>query len=175
MNTAITLDRRTAAIFYSDVVGYSRLMGADEIGTISALRATLNTIALPAIQNSNGRLIQVAGDAILAEFPGAPSAVDCAVNIQRRLAERNVGIDPERRIEFRIGVNYGEILADEERVFGDTVNVAARLEAHTKELGRPILIDENTRGGLNGDIGVEPQGELLLKGKTQPVNVYAVA
>src|SRR3954452_24191220 len=175
MNTAITLDRRTAAIFYSDVVGYSRLMGADEIGTISALRATLNTIALPAIQNSSGRLIQVAGDAILAEFPGAPSAVDCAVNIQRRLAERNVGIDPERRIEFRIGVNYGEILADEERIFGDTVNVAARLEGIAEPGGLAISRKVLETITDRKDLVFESLGERRLKKIAQPGEVFRLA
>src|ERR1044072_6214938 len=99
MSTAITLDRRTAAIFYSDVVGYSRLMGADEIGTISALRTTLGTIALPAIRDAGGRVVQVGGDAIGAESSGGPSAFNCAVTVRPRLAERNIGIDPERRIE----------------------------------------------------------------------------
>ena len=104
MTTAITLDRRMAAIYYSDVAGYSRLMGADEIGTISALRSAYSAIVEPAISDAGGRLVQIAGDAVLAEFSEPGDAVDCAVMIQRRLGERNVGIDPERRIEFRIGI-----------------------------------------------------------------------
>jgi adenylate cyclase len=175
MSSAITLDRRTAAIFYSDVVGYSRLMGADEIGTISALRTTLGTIALPAIQEGKGRLVQVAGDAILAEFPGAPAAVDCAVTIQRRLAERNIGIDPERRIEFRIGVNYGEIIGEEDRIFGDTVNIAARLEGIAEPGGLAISRKVLETISDRKDLVFESLGERRLKNISHPVEVFRLA
>ena len=174
MSTAITLDRRMAAIYYSDVAGYSRLMGADEIGTISALRGTFSAIVEPAIREA-GRLVQIAGDAVLAEFAEPGDAVDCAVLIQRRLAERNRGIDPERRIEFRIGVNYGEILCQGESIFGDTVNVAARLEGIAEPGG--LAISRKVYEAIAGrrDLVFETLGERRLKNIVRPVEVFRLS
>ena len=175
MTTAITLDRRMAAIYYSDVAGYSRLMGADEVGTISALRSAYSAIVEPAIRDGGGRLVQIAGDAVLAEFGEPGDAVDCAVVIQRRLGERNVGIDPERRIEFRIGINYGEILCQGESIFGDTVNVAARLEGIAEPGG--LAVSRKVYESIAGrrDLVFETLGERRLKNIVRPVEVFRLA
>jgi adenylate cyclase len=175
MTGTITLDRRTAAIFYSDVVGYSRLMGADEIGTIGALRSAFSTIVQPTIDETDGRLVQIAGDAVLAEFASAAAAVDCAVAVQRRIAERNIGIDPDRRIEFRIGVNFGEIVVQGDSIFGDTVNVAARLEGIAEPGG--LAISRRVYDAIveRRELAFESIGERRLKNIARPVEVFRLA
>jgi adenylate cyclase len=173
-NLTITLDRRRAAVFAADVAGYSRLMGADEIGTISALKNMFSAVMEPMIQEAGGRVVKIAGDAVLAEFGAAPSAVNCAVEIQRKIAERNTAIDPERRIEFRIGVNVGEIVAQGEDIFGDTVNVASRLEGISEPGGLAIsrrVMDTLTETAL----AFESLGERRLKNIAQPVEVFRLA
>ncbi|HVM85123.1 MAG TPA: tetratricopeptide repeat protein [Candidatus Binatia bacterium] len=175
MTSAITLDRRSAAIFYSDVVGYSRLMGADEIGTIGALRNAFSAIVEPAIRAADGRLVQIAGDAVLAEFSAAASAVDCALAIQRGLAERNADVDPERRIQFRIGVNYGEIVGHGESIFGDTVNIAARIEGIAEPGGLAISRRVYDAIAERDDLAFESMGERRLKNILKPVEVFRLA
>ncbi len=119
--------RRLAAILAADIAGYSALMGADEAGTVRDLKGH-QTVILPMVSEHSGRIVDTAGDGILAEFPSVVNAVECALAIQRAMAERNATIAPDRRMQFRIGVNLGDVIHDEARVYGDGVNIAARLE-----------------------------------------------
>src|SRR5919106_868337 len=123
-----TVERRLAAILAADMVGYSRLMEADETGTLARLKTHRLELIDPAIAKNKGRLIKTAGDGMLVEFQSVVDAVACAVEIQRRMARRSADVAPDRRIEFRIGINLGDIILDEDDIFGDGVNVAARLQ-----------------------------------------------
>ena len=120
--------RRLTAILAADVAVYSRLMGADEEGTHERLKAHLGELINPKIGEHRGRIVKNTGDGFLADFPSVVDAVRCAVEVQRGLSERNAGIPPEKRIEFRIGINLGDVIVEEHDIFGDGVNVAARLE-----------------------------------------------
>ena len=120
--------RKLAAILAADVAGYSRLMGADEEGTLALLKAHRSELWNPAIKGHRGRIANTAGDSILTEFASVIDAVTCAIAIQRSMLERNSKVAPDRRIEFRIGINLGEVMRDGADIFGDGVNVAARLE-----------------------------------------------
>jgi adenylate cyclase len=124
-----SLERRLAAILAADVVGYSRLMGIDEIGTLRGLKAIRRELADPAVAAHHGRVVKTTGDGILIEFPSVVDAVACAVAIQRGMVTRNAGVSEDKRIVFRIGINVGDIIIDEGDIFGDGVNIAARLEA----------------------------------------------
>jgi class 3 adenylate cyclase len=121
--------RRLAAIVSVDVAGYSRLMGRDESGTLAALKAHRRELIDPKIAEYGGRIVKATGDGLLLEFPSVVEAVRCAVDVQRGMAERNAGVPAERRIEFRVGINVGDIIIDGEDIYGDGVNVAARLQA----------------------------------------------
>ena len=122
--------RRLAAILAADVAGYSRLMGADEEGTHERLKgAPLGELIDPKIAEHRGRIVKNTGDGFLAEFASVVDAVQCAVEMQRGMAERNAAIPPEKRIEFRVGINLGDVIAEPNDIYGDGVNVAARLEA----------------------------------------------
>jgi adenylate cyclase len=121
--------RRLTAILAADVAGYSRLMGADEEGTHERLKAHLRELIEPKITEHRGRIVKNTGDGFLAEFASVVDAVRCAVEMQQGMAERNAGTAPEKRIEFRGGINLGDVIAEEHDIFGDGVNVAARLEA----------------------------------------------
>ena len=123
------VERRLAAILAVDVAGYSRLMGQSEEGTLAALRAHRQELGDPKIAEHRGRIVKTTGDGLLAEFASVVDAVRCAVEIQREMTGRNAPVPPERRIEFRIGVNLGDIIVEDGDIFGDSVNVAARLEA----------------------------------------------
>src|SRR5262249_50645324 len=120
--------RRLTAILAADVAGYSRLMGADEEGTHERLQGHLRELIEPKIAQHRGRIVKNTGDGFLAEFASVVDAVRCAVEMQREMAERNVGTLPERRIEFRMGINLGDVIAETNDIFGDGVNVAVRLE-----------------------------------------------
>src|SRR5215831_18449216 len=121
--------RRLAALLAADVAGYSRLMGADEEGTHERLKAHLAELVSPQIEEHRGRLVKNTGDGFLAEFASVVDAVRCAVEVQRGMTDRNVGMPPDKRIEFRVGINLGDVIAEGDDIFGDGVNVAARLEA----------------------------------------------
>src|SRR5215467_1913681 len=124
--------RRLAAILAADIAGYSALMGADEEATVRDLKAHQRVI-LPIIGEHGGRIIDTAGDGILAEFASVMNAMRCALAIQDTMRKRNEGVEPTRRMQFRIGINQGDIVHDDARIYGDGVNIAARLEA----LARP--------------------------------------
>src|SRR6476620_1806056 len=121
--------RRLAAILAADVAGYSRLMGIDEEGTLAALKALRRELADPKIKEHHGRIVKTTGDGLLIEFASIVDAVRCAVEVQREMAERNADVPLGRRIEFRMGINLGDIIKDGRDTYGDGVNVAARLEA----------------------------------------------
>ncbi len=123
------VERRLAAILSADVVGYSRLMGADEEGTLAALMAHRERLIDPAIAEHRGRIVKTTGDGILAEFASVVDAVRCAVEVQEGMAARTAGQPEDRRIVFRIGVNLGDVIVDGDDIHGDGVNVAARLES----------------------------------------------
>src|SRR5437870_11250871 len=123
------VQRRLAAILAADVAGYSRLMGEDEEGTLAALKAIRRELGDPKVKEHRGRIVKTTGDGLLVEFASVVDAVRCAVELQREMALRNDGVPKERRIEFRIGINLGDIIIDGDDIYGDGVKVAARLEA----------------------------------------------
>jgi len=130
--------RRLTAILAADVAGYSRLMGADEEGTHERLRSHLRELIEPKIAEHRGRIVKNTGDGFLAEFASVVDAVRCAVEVQRGMAERDQATPASERIEFRIGINLGDVIVEGEDIFGDGVNIAARLEAlRTLRLSRP--------------------------------------
>src|SRR3981189_999669 len=124
-----SLERRLAAILAADVAGYSRLMGSDEVATLRAFKAHRRELVDPNIARHHGRIVKTTGDGMLAEFASIVDAVGCAVSIQRGMIDRNRAVPDEKRIVFRIGINVGDIIIDGDDIFGDGVNVAARLEA----------------------------------------------
>jgi class 3 adenylate cyclase len=124
-----TVQRRLAAILAADVVGYGRLMSIDEIRTLEALKAHRRELADPAIAAHRGRIVKTTGDGALVEFASVVDAVECAVVIQRSMVSRNASVAEDRRVIFRIGINVGDIIIDGDDIFGDGVNIAARLEA----------------------------------------------
>jgi adenylate cyclase len=121
------IERRLSAILAADVAGFSWLMGVDEEGTHAQLRAHQRALTEPKIHQHHGRIVKTTGDGMLVEFAGVVDAVRCAIDIQRGMAERNAGIPPDRQMAFRIGVNVGDIIVEDGDIFGDGVNVAARL------------------------------------------------
>jgi class 3 adenylate cyclase len=121
--------RRLAAILAADVAGYSRLMGADEEGTLDRLKALRRELVDPKIAEHHGRIVKTAGDGLLVEFASVVDAVRCAVEVQQAMPERNTGVAADSRIELRIGINLGDVIIDEDDLYGDGVNIAARIEA----------------------------------------------
>ena len=168
------VERRLAAILAADVAGYSRLMGVDEEGTLAALKAYRQELIDPKIAEHRGRMVKTTGDGALVEFASAVDAVRCAMEIQRAMTERSAEIPEERRIEFRIGINVGDIIIDEGDIYGDGVNIAARLET----LANPgaICLSDNTYQQIKGKLAldVSDMGEQPLKNIASPVRVYRV-
>ncbi|MGO9686910.1 MAG: Fic family protein [Beijerinckiaceae bacterium] len=168
------VERRLTAILAADIAGYSRLMGADEEGTLAALKNLRKSLIEPKISQHNGRMVKTTGDGALVEFASAVDAVRCALDIQREMAERNAAIAQDRRIEFRIGINVGDIIIDEGDIYGDGVNIAARLET----LARPgmICLSDNAYRHIKGKLPlvVTDMGEQQLKNIAQPVRVFSV-
>src|SRR5262247_3580161 len=165
--------RRLAAILAADIAGYSALMGADEADTVRCLKEH-QAVVLPMITEHGGRIIDTAGDGILAEFASAVNAVRASLAIQRAMAERNAAVDPARRMQFRMGVNLGDVVFDDARVYGDGVNVAARLEAIAEPGG--ICISDKVRQEIKGkiDLACHDLGDQRLKNIAEPVRVYRV-
>jgi adenylate cyclase len=166
--------RRLAAILAADVAGYSRLMGADEEGTHERLKAHLRELIEPKITEHRGRVVKNTGDGFLAEFSSVVDAVRCAVEAQRGMAERNEGTPAEERIEFRAGINLGDVIAEGEDIFGDGVNVAARLEGLAEPGGICVsrVVRDQVRDKL--DYTFEDLGEQQVKNIARPVRVYAL-
>src|SRR5262244_2490541 len=121
--------RRLAAILAADVVGYSRLMAEDEAGTFDRLRARRKELFEPEVARHHGRIFKLMGDGLLAEFPSVVGAIECAIAVQRGMAERNHGVPPDQRIDLRMGLNLGDVIVEGDDRHGDDVNIAARLEA----------------------------------------------
>jgi class 3 adenylate cyclase/pimeloyl-ACP methyl ester carboxylesterase len=167
-------DRHLAAILAADVAGYSRLMGADEEGTLAQLKTHRRELWDPAIDRHHGHIANTAGDSILAEFGSVVDAVACAVAIQRSMRERNSAIPADQRIEFRIGINLGDVITDGIDIFGDGVNVAARLEGIADRGG--ICISRQVLDQVEGklDLDYRELGRQNLKNIVKPVEVYAV-
>jgi adenylate cyclase len=135
------VQRRLAAILAADIAGYSRLMGVDEEGTLAALKACRREPLDPKIAEHRGRIVKTTGDGVLVEFASAVDAVRCAIEIQHAMVERNASIPEDRRIEFRIGINAGDIIIEGGDIFGDGVNIAARLEGTANSDGISISED----------------------------------
>lgn len=168
-----SLPRRLAAILYADVAGYSRLTGADEEGTHRLLSTYLDAFT-GAIQSHGGRVVHFAGDAILAEFPSVSRALACAVTVQQDLEARNTELPEERRLRFRVGVNLGEVIVDRDDIYGDGVNVAARLEGIAEPGG--ICISEPVRSALGHRPPLEKffdNGERKFKNIDRPIEVWS--
>jgi len=168
------VERRLAAILAADVVGYSRLMGINEEGTLAALKTHQRELIDPKIAEHRGRIVKTTGDGALVEFASAVDAVRCAVEIQRAMSERSAAIPEDRRIDFRIGINVGDIIIDEGDVYGDGVNIAARLEGIADRGG--ICISDDTFRQVRDkiDVGFDDAGERQLKNIERPVRVYRV-
>jgi TolB-like protein/class 3 adenylate cyclase len=166
--------RRLAAILAAEVAGYSRLMGADEEGTHERVQAHLRELVNPKIEDHRGRIVKNAGDGFLAEFPSVVDAVRCAVEVHRGMAEREPEVPEDRRIRFRIGVNLGDMIAEKHDIFGDGVNVAARLEALAEPGGICVsrIVRDQVRDKV--DLAFEDLGEQQVKNIARPVRVYAV-
>ena len=170
----MTATRRLAAILAADVAGYSRLMGADEEGTHERLGRHLRDLVDPKIKEHRGRIVKNTGDGLLAEFPSVVDAVRCAVEVQRGMIDRESEGREEQRIRFRIGVNLGDVIVEEHDIFGDGVNVAARLEALADPGG--ICISRVVRDQIRDKVtyAFEDMGEQALKNIARPVRVYRV-
>src|SRR5580698_10009373 len=169
----MSTSRRLVAIVTSDIVGYSRLMGEDEVGTVRAVREHREA-ASPIIANLGGRVVKTMGDGLLLEFPSVVAAVECAIAIQKQMAERNEGIPEAKRILYRIGVNLGDVLIDGEDILGDGVNIAARLEGICEPGG--VCIAGSAHDQVRGRIEAEfvDLGDQALKNIARPVRAYAL-
>ena len=166
------LQRRLAAILSADVVGYSRLMGIDEAGTLARLKALRREFIDPEIASNLGRIVKLMGDGMLVEFGSAVDAVTCAIEIQTGITERNTVEPQDKRIELRIGINVGDIIIEGDDIFGDGVNIAARLEGVADPGG--ICLSRGAHDQVKGklDVVFEDGGELQLKNIAEPVRVY---
>src|SRR6266581_3088018 len=169
------MERRLTAILAADVVGYSRLMGTNEAGTLAALKALQTDFIDSKIAEHHGRIVKQTGDGMLVEFPSVVNAVACATEVQRGMRDRNADVPGDRRIQFRIGVNLGDVIVEGEDIFGDGVNVAARLESIAKPGG--IMISGSVRDHVGNrlDLAFEDMGEQTLKNIERPIRVYSVS
>jgi len=166
--------RRLAAILAADVAGYSRLMGADEEGTLERLKALRSELVDPKIAEHHGRLVKTTGDGLLVEFASVVDAVRCAVAVQQAMPERNAGVAPDSRIELRIGINLGDVIVEGDDLYGDGVNIAARIEALADAGGVFVsnTVHDHVRDRL--PFVFEDLGEQQVKNIAQPVRVYRV-
>src|SRR4051812_20308469 len=167
------VERRLAAILAADVAGYSRLMGQDEEGTLAALKAIRRELSDPKIAEHRGRIVKTTGDGLLVQFHSVVDAVRCAVEVQRGMAERNAAVPPDRHITFRVGIHQGDIIVEDGDIFGDGVNIAARLEGLAEPGGICVtrVVRDEVRDKLNvlfGDLG-----EQQVKNIARPVHVFA--
>ncbi len=164
----MTTTRRLAAILAADVAGYSRLMGADEVGTLEALKAHRREVVDPTITANRGRIVKTTGDGMLVEFASAVDAVNCAMSVQDQMAERG------GQIQFRIGINIGDIISEDDDIFGDGVNVAARVENECEPGG--VYLSGSAHEQVAGKIKwtFEDLGERALKNIARPVRLHAV-
>lgn len=166
------MERRLAAVLAADVAGYSRLMGRDEERTLTNLKSFRKTLVDPAIAAHRGRIVKTSGDGMLVEFASAVDAARCAVEVQREMAQQNIGVPSELRIEFRIGIHVGDIIIDDNDIFGDGVNIAARLEGIAKPGG--VCISDDAHRQIRGkvDIPFDDLGEQTLKNIAEPMRAW---
>ncbi len=168
------MQRRLAAILAADVVGYSRLMGADEMGTITALKSHRRELIDSGITDLHGRIVKTTGDGMLVEFASVVDAVSCAVHIQRAMVRRNAAVPPDRQIVFRIGINLGDIIIDGDDIFGDGVNIAARLETLCEPGGVCISRAANDQIRDKLSIAFADLGEQAVKNISRAVGVFGL-
>jgi adenylate cyclase len=170
------VERRLAAILAADMVGYSRLMEADEAGTLARLRTHRLELIDPAIAKNRGRIIKTTGDGLLVEFQSVTDAVQCAVEIQRRMARRNADLPAARWIQFRIGINLGDVIFDDDDIFGDGVNVAARLQVLAEPGGICVsrAVRDQVQVGDRFDVAFEDLGEQIVKNIARPIPAFRV-
>jgi adenylate cyclase len=168
------VERRLAAILAADVAGYSRLMGANEEGTLAQLKAARKALVDPAIASYRGRIVKTTGDGMLVEFASAVDAVRSAVEVQRSMAERNAAVPKDQRIEFRIGIHVGDIIFDDNDIFGDGVNIATRLEGIAEPGG--ICISDDAQRQVRGrvDISFQDMGAQSLKNIAEPMRAWRI-
>ena len=168
------MERRLAAVLAADVAGYSRLMGRDEERTLAQLKTFRKTLVDPRIATHRGRIVKTTGDGMLVEFASAVDAARCAMEIQREMAEQNADVSPELRIEFRIGIHVGDIIIDDNDIFGDGVNIAARLEGIAEPGG--VCISDDAYRQIRGkiDIAFEDIGEQTLKNIAEPMRAWHI-
>jgi adenylate cyclase len=168
------VERRLAAILAADIAGYSRLMGQNEAGTLARLRGHRRELIDPSIAEHKGRIVKTTGDGILIEFPSVVEAVACAVTVQRGMAARNATTPEDQRIVFRVGVNLGDIIVEDDDILGDGVNIAARLEALAEPGGICVnrVVRDQVRDKL--DIVFEDMGEQQVKNIARPVRAFRV-
>src|SRR5271169_1663782 len=169
------VERRLAAILAADVAGYSRLMGTDEEGTLRHLKAHRKELVDPKVTEHRGHIVKTTGDGMLVEFVSVVDAVRCAVDIQRTMVERNTGMPQETCIQFRVGINVGDIISDNNDIYGDGVNVAARLEALAEPGG--IMVSRNVYDQVRDKLsfGFEDMGEQVVKNIARPIGVHRVS
>ncbi len=168
------VERRLAAILAADVAGYSRLMGANEEGTLAQLKSVRKALVDPTIAAHRGRIVKTTGDGMLVEFASAVDAVRNAVEIQRSMAEQNTDVPQDQRIEFRIGIHVGDIIFDDNDIFGDGVNIAARLEGIAEPGG--VCISDDAHRQIRGkvDIAFDDMGSQTLKNIAEPMRAWRV-
>src|SRR5713101_3965978 len=168
------VERRLAAILAADVAGYSRLMGADEEGTLERLKALRRELLDPKIAEHRGRIVKTTGDGMLVEFPSAVDAVRCAVEVQQAMPERNTGVEPDGRIELRIGINLGDVIVEGDDLYGDGVNIAARVETLADPGG--VFVSNTVHDHVRDRLPFifEDLGEQQVKNIARPVRVYRV-
>ena len=168
------MERRLAAILAADVVGYARLMGADEAGTLRRLTELRERVLAPLIAEHHGRVVKLIGDGLLVEFASVVDAVTCAVAWQNGVAELEAAVDKDKRLIFRIGINLGDVIVEGDDIHGDGVNIAARLEGQAEPGG--ICLSGDAYRQATGKVGVEfeDRGEHELKGIAEPQRLFAV-
>src|SRR6476660_3493649 len=166
------VERRLAAILAADVAGYSRLMRADEEGTLAQLKAFRKTVFHPKIAKHGGRIVKTTGDGMLVEFASAVDAARSAAEVQRAMAKQNINVPQDKRIEFRIGIHVGDIIVDDNDIFGDGVNIAARLEGIAEPGG--ICISDDAQRQVRGkvDTAFEDMGPQNLKNIAEPMRAW---
>src|SRR5271169_2862075 len=170
----MTATRRLAAILAADVAGYSRLMGADEEGTLERLKSLRRELVDPKIAEHKGRIVKTTGDGLLVEFPSVVDAVRCAVEVQQAMPERNTGIGADHPIELRIGINLGDVIVEGDDLYGDGINIAARVEALADAGGVFVsnTVHDHVRDRL--PFVFDDLGEQQVKNIARPVRVYRV-
>jgi adenylate cyclase len=169
------LERRLTAILAADIVGYSRLMGIDEARTLAAVKRHRVELIDTAITAHRGRIVKLTGDGMLVEFPSVVNAVACAADVQKNMALRNAGVPHDQRIDFRIGINLGDVIVEDGDIFGDGVNVAARLEGIAEPGGIAVSASVRDHVGSRVDVVFEDRGEYCLKNIAQSIRVYTIS